>query len=135
MNKQTIAETLEKFLLNRARNLLDVLPNYITKDNISTFESIFEQVSKITTDAFTEAESLGCRDFFSGWRRLLMPFWKFGGCFECAYGDGFTWNDFLNVVVNENATEVEVVKDVYIPTVYFSDKDNKKFYVALVTED
>ena len=90
MNKQTIAETLEKFLLNRARNLLDVLPNYITKDNISTFESIFEQVSKITTDAFTEAESLGCRDFFSGWRRLLMPFWKFGGCFECAYGDGFT---------------------------------------------
>lgn len=135
MNKQAIAETLEKSLLNRVRNLLDVLPNCITKDNISTFESIFKQISKLTSDVFDEAEALSCRDFFSGWRRLLMPFWKFGGCFECAYGDGFTWNDFLNVVINEGAADVEVVKDINIPTVYFSDKDNKKFYVALVTED
>jgi hypothetical protein len=135
MNKQTIAEILEKSLLNRVRNFLDVLPNYIIKDNVATFVSIFEQISKLTSDIFDEAESLGCRDFFSGWRRLLMPFWKFGEYFECAYGDGFTWNDFLNTVVNENATDVEVVKDAYIPTVYFSYKDNKKFYVALVTED
>lgn len=135
MNKQMIADTLEKSLLNRVRNFLDVLPNYITKNNVATFVSIFEQISKLTSDVFDEAESLGCRDFFSGWRRLLMPFWKFGGCFECAYGDGFTWNDFLNIIVNENATDVEVVKDGCIPTIYFSDKNNKKFYVALVTED
>ena len=135
MDKQTIAENLENSLLNRVRSLLNVLPNCLTKDNIATFESIFEQISKLTSDVFDEAKTLGCRDFFSGWRRLLMPFWKFGGCFECAYGDGFTWDDFLNIVVNDNATNVEIIKDVNIPTVYFSDKDDKKYYVALVTED
>lgn len=67
MDKQAIAEKLGKSILDRARNLLSTIPNYISTENEDMFVSVCERISDITTDAFTEAESLGCRDFFSGW--------------------------------------------------------------------
>ena len=105
------------------RGLLVLLPNYISIENEGMFVTVCERISNITTDAFTEAESLGCRDFFSGWRRVLAPLWKGSyGSWEYAYGSGFTWKQFLDYIIECNCNNVDVKKDQDVPTVFFSDK-------------
>jgi hypothetical protein len=137
MNKQTIAEKLEKSILDRVRGLLVLLPNYISTDNKDVFNTVCKSIGKITADAFTEAESLGCRDFFSGWRRLLTPWWIGSyGTWEYAYGEGFTWGQFLDCIIDDNCNSVEVFKDQEIPKILFYDKDNKpQFIIELSRED
>jgi len=137
MDKQTIAEKLEKSVLDRVRGLLVLLPDKITHNNEGMFVTVCERIGKITTDAFTEAESLGCRDFFSGWRRLPPPWWtgSYGGC-EYAYGEGFTWKQFLDCIIESNCNSVKILKDQAIPRVVFYDKDNKpQFCIELSKED
>lgn len=137
MDKQAIAEKLEKSILDRARNLLSTLPNYISTENEDMFVSVCKRISDITTDAFTEAESLGCRDFFSGWRRLLVPFWRNGyGKWEYAYGDGFTWKQFLDYIIESNCNDVVVIKDRNVPVIVFIDKNkDEQFCIKLSVED
>ncbi len=137
MDKQTIAEKLEKSILDRVRGLLVLLPNKITYENEGMFVTVCERVGKITTDAFIEAESLGCRDFFSGWRRVLAPWWKGSyGKWEYAYGEGFTWKQFLDCILEDDCNTVDIRKDQDIPMVFFADKDGKnQFYIELGRED
>ena len=137
MDKQTIAEKLEKSILDRVRGLLVLLPNNITYENEGMFVTVCERIGKITTDAFTEAESLGCRDFFSGWRRLLTPWWIGSyGAYEYAYGEGFTWKRFLDYILESDCHSVEVWKDQEVPKILFYDKSNKpQFIIELGRED
>lgn len=137
MDKQIIAEKLEKSILDRVRGLLVLLPNKITYKNEGMFVTVCERIGKITTDAFTEAESLGCRDFFSGWRRVLAPWWKGSyGTWEYAYGEGFTWKQFLDYILENNCNIVDIRKDQDIPTIFFADKDGKnQFCIELGRED
>jgi hypothetical protein len=137
MDKQTIAEKLEKSILDRVRGLLMLLPNNITYKNEGMFVTVCERIGKITSDAFTEAESLGCRDFFSGWRRVLTPWWKGSyNTWEYAYGNGFTWRQFLDYIIESNCNDVEVNKDQDVPTIFFVDKDGKnQFCIELGKED
>lgn len=137
MDKQTIADKLEKSILDRVRGLLVLLPNYISTENEGMFVTVCERVSKITTDAFTEAESLGCVDYFSGWRRLLAPWWK--NCYskwEYAYGAGFTWKQFLDYIIESDCTSVEVNNKIDTPRILFSDKNGvPQFCIELGRED
>lgn len=137
MDKQTIADKLEKSILDRVRSLLTTLPNCISTENEETFVNVCERISDVTTNAFAEAESLGCRDFFSGWRRLLAPFWRNGyGKWECAYGDGFTWKKFLDYIIENNCNDVEINKDKNIPFILFTDKNKiDQFCIELGKED
>lgn len=137
MDKQIIADKLEKSILDRVRSLLITLPNYISTENEETFVTVCERISDITDDAFTEAESLGCRDFFSGWRRLLVPFWRnCYGKWEYAYGDGFTYKQFLDYIIENNCNDVEVIKDRNIPVIVFIDKNkDEQFCIKLDRED
>ena len=137
MDKQIIAEKLEKSILNRVRGLLVLLPNKITHENEGKFVTVCERISKITTDAFTEAESLGCRDFFSGWRRVLTPWWKGSyNTWEYAYGDGFTWKQFLDYILECNCDNVKIKRDQNIPMILFADKDDiDQFCIELSKED
>lgn len=137
MDKQTIADKLEKSILDRVRGLLVLLPNYISAENEGMFVTVCERVSKITTDAFTEAESLGCRDYFSGWRRLFAPWWKNSyGKWEYAYGAGFTWKQFLDYIIESRCTNVEVNKSIDTPRILFSDKNGvQQFCIELGRED
>lgn len=137
MDKQAIAEKLEKSVLNRVRGLLILLPNFITPENEGMFVTVCERIGKITTDAFTEAESLGCRDFFSGWRRILAPWWTDSyGKWEYAYGEGFTWKQFLDYIIESDCTSVEVNKNIDTPRILFSDKNGvQQFCIELGRED
>lgn len=137
MDKQIIADKLEKSILDRARNLLSTLPNYISTENEEMFVTVCERISDITDDAFTEAESLGCIDFFSGWRRLLVPFWRNGyGEWEYAYGDGFTWKQFLDYIIESKCNDVVVIKDRNVPVIVFIDKNkDEQFCIKLDRED
>ena len=137
MDKQAISEKLEKSILDRVRGLLVLLPNYISTENEGMFVTVCERIGKLTTDAFTEAESLGCRDLFSGWRRILAPWWIGSyGKWEYAYGKGFTWKQFLDYILECNCNTVNVKKDQDIPMIFFSDKDNKpQFCIELGKED
>jgi hypothetical protein len=119
MDKQIIAEKLEKSVLDRARGLLVLLPNNITPENEDMFVTVCERIGKITTDAFTEAESLVCRDFFSGWRRVLAPWWAGSyNKWEYAYGEGFTWKRFLDYILECNCNKVTIKKDQEIPMMF-----------------
>ena len=137
MDKQTVAEKLEKSVLDRVRGLLVLLPNEITHENEGMFITVCERISKITTDVFAEAESLGCRDFFSGWRRVLTPWWT--GSYEkweYAYCEGFTWKRFLDYILECNCNTVTVKKDQDIPRIFFSDNNGKdQFCIELGKED
>lgn len=137
MDKQLVAEKLEKSILDRVHNLLLMFPDRLTEDNADTFVNICESVSKITTDAFTEAESLGCRDFFSGWRRVLAPWWTGSyGSWEYAYGKGFTWKDFIEYILDSKCNTVSIDSNSEIPKIFFRDSNNKpKFLIELGKED
>ena len=137
MDKQIIADKLEKSILDRVRGLLALLPNYISTENEDTFIATCEKISDITTNAFTEAEYLGCRDFFSSWRRLLTPWWKNSyGKLEYAYGNGFTWKHFLDYVIESDCIGVKVEKYCNTPRISFSDKNGvQQFCIELSIED
>ena len=125
MDKQSIAENLEKSILDRVRSLLLTLPDRLTEDNAEVFVSICERIDKITTDAFTEAESLGCRDFFSGWRCVLAPWWIGSyGSWEYAYGKGFTWKDFIKYILDSKCNAVTI-----------DSNSKQKFLIELGKED
>ena len=137
MGKQAVAEKLEKSVIDRVRGLLALLPNSITRENGGMFVTVCEKAEVITTDAFTEAESLGCRDFFSGWRRVLTPWWK--GSYdkwEYAYGEGFTWKQFIDYILECNCNTVDIKKEQDVPTIFFAGKDGKnQFCIELSKED
>lgn len=137
MDKQLIAEKLEKSVLDRVRGLLVLLPNNITYENEGMFITVCERIGKITTDAFTEAESLGCRDFFSGWRRVLTPWWKGSyNTWEYAYGDGFTWKQFFDYILECSCNNVKIKRDQNIPMIFFANKDDiDQFCIELSKED
>jgi len=137
MDKQVIAEKLEKSVLDRVCGLLALLPNSITHENGGMFVTVCEKVEGITTDAFTEAKSLGCRDFFSGWRRVLTPWWKGGyDKWEYAYGEGFTWKQFIDYILECNCNTVDIKKEQDVPTIFFAGKDGKnQFCIELSKED
>ena len=137
MDKQIIADKLEKSILDRARKLLSTLPNYISTENEEIFVNVCERISDITDDAFTEAEALGCIDFFSGWRRLLTPWWIGSyGTYEYAYCDGFTWKQFLDYIIESKCNDVVVIKDKIVPVIVFIDKNkDEQFCIKLDRED
>lgn len=137
MDKQIIAEKLEQSILERVRNIMINIPSKLTAENKNDFVSICERIENITECAFTEAEALGCRDFFSGWRRILAPWWKNGyDNWEYAYGEGFTWDQFLDYIIECNCNTINLkIKD-RIPTIFFANKENKnQFCIELGTED
>ena len=137
MDKQTIADKLEKSILDRVRGLLVLLPNYISTENEGMFVTVCERVSKITIDAFTEAEFLGCVDYLSGWRRSFAPQRKNGyGRWEHAYDTGLTWKQFLDYILDLSCTDVEVNKNIDMPRLSFSDKNGvQQFCIELGIED
>lgn len=101
------------------------------------FVTVCENVEAITASTFTEAESLGCRDFFSGWRRVLTPWW-IGNYrkWEYTYSDGFTWKQFIDYILECNCNTVDIKKGQDVPTVLFADKDGKnQFCIELSKED
>jgi hypothetical protein len=137
MDKHIISDKLEKSILDRVSGLLVLLPNYISTENENLFVIACDRISAITSDAFTEAETLGCRDFFSSWRRILTPWWKMANnkC-EYAYGDGFTWKRFLNYIIESECTIVEVNSKINTPRVSFSDSNGvQQFSIELSIED
>ena len=79
MNK---AEMLSDEVTKNIRSIMLRLPNVLNKHNIYLFVMACEKIEKICSDAFNDAERLGIRDVFSCWRKLLIPFWKFGGVWE-----------------------------------------------------
>lgn len=136
MDKQIIADKLENSIIDNVRELLNLLQDSISTKNKNTFIAVCDKIDKITADAFIEAEYLGCRDFFSGWRRILTPWWKNGyGKWECAYGDGFTWEQFLDYIIESDCVNVESNK-ISTPNISFSDKNGvPQFYIELTKED
>lgn len=137
MHKQIISDKLEKSVIDCARGLLELLPNYISNENENLFEVARDRISAITSDAFTEAEYLCCRDFFSSWRHILTPWLKNGyDKLEYAYGTGFTWKQFLNYIIDDDCASVKIKKDCDIPSILFRDNNGvQQFRIELSIED
>lgn len=136
MDKQIIAEQLEASIIKHVQDILTTIPSKLDKDNLDLFVNICNSIDAITSNAFTEAERLGCRDFFSGRRRLFIPYWKFYNKYEVAYGEYFSWHNYLFYAIECQCTDVEIILDDNNPGFYLiDDKCNKQFLVSLEKED
>lgn len=133
--KQDKAEQLGSEMVEQIYLIMSKLPKNLEKENIDGFVNSCEQINKITTDAFKEAEKRGVRDIFSGWRKILIPFWKFGGHWENAYGTGFTWENFLEIILEEGCIEVSLDKNKKHPELLFQKNNKTEFTITLVDED
>ena len=136
MTKQEIASKLERNILDRVSILLSLLPNKITNNNISKCADVCRGIEQITTDAFAEADALGVGDFFSGWRRVLIPYWSMSYGLECAYGKGFSWDRFLEYALECGCSKVQLYDNTSVPSFCLLNKSDKpEFVVALEKED
>lgn len=133
--KQDKAEQLGAEMTEQIYSIMSELPKKLEKENVGMFANACEQISKITTHAFSEAEKRGIRDIFSGWRKILIPFWKFGNIWESAYGTGFTWEQFLKTILEEGCTEVSLSKDKKHPELLFQKNNKTEFTITIVNED
>jgi hypothetical protein len=133
--KQNKAEQLGVEMVEQIYSIMSKLPKKLEKENVGMFANACEQISKITTHAFSEAEKRGIRDIFSGWRKILIPFWKFGNIWESAYGTGFTWEQFLETILEEGCTEVSLSKDKKHPEILFQKNNKTEFTITIVDED
>ena len=133
--KQYNAEQLGVEMVEQIYSIMSKLPKILSKDNLNTFSNVCKKVDKICKGAFEEAEKIGVRDIFSGWRKLLIPFWKFGGQWENAYGTGFTWKQFLETILEEGCTEVSLNRDKKHPELLFQKENKTEFTITLVDED
>ena len=130
--KQDIAEQLGEEIVATVNEVMDTLPKNLTKDNLTVFSNACEQIDTICTKAFDEAKRRGIRDLFCCWRKILIPFWKFGGNWENAYAKGFTWLDFLNTILEEGGVDIRHDSK---PELSFYQSDTKLFCIRLVDED
>ena len=133
--KQDKAEQLGAEMTKQTYFIMSKLPKMLSKDNLNIFATACKETDKLCKDAFEEAEKRGVRDIFSGWRKLLIPFWKFGGHWENAYGTGFTWKQFLETILEEGCTKVSLSKNKKHPELFFQKKNKTEFTITLVDED
>jgi hypothetical protein len=133
--KQNKAEQLGAEITKQVYSVMSELPHTLDKTNLGVFVDACEQIDQICKDAFSEAEKRGVRDFFGGWRKLLIPFWKFAGDWANAYGEGFTWKGFLETILKENYTEVSLYNDKKYPSLSFVKNGKKEFNISLMDED
>ena len=133
--KQNKAEQFGAEITEQVYSIMSELPHTLEKTNLVVFADACRQIDHICTEAFSEAEKRGVRDFFGGWRKLLIPFWKFAGDWAKAYGEGFTWEQFLETILKENCTEVSLYNDKRYPSLSFIKNGKKYFNISLVNED
>ena len=133
--KQDKVEQLGTEMTDQTYSIMSKLPNMLSKDNLNIFANACKETDRICKDSFKEAEKRGVRDIFSGWRKILIPFWKFGGCWENAYGTGFTWKQFLEKILEENCTEVSLSENKKYPELLFQKNNKIEFTISLVDED
>lgn len=136
MNQQEVASILEQDILNRVKIMFDLLPSNLTKENKDKCADICRGIEQLTTEAFAEADHLGIRDFFSGWRRVLIPYWSMTYGLTNAYGKGFTWDAFLDYALECNCSKIEKRDNYNRPSFAILNKhNNPEFVVALEKED
>lgn len=133
--KQDKAMQLGLKITEQVYSVMSELPHILDKANLVVFADACRQIDHICTDAFSEAEKRGVRDFFGGWRKLLIPFWKFAGDWSNAYSKGFTWEGFLETILKENCTEVSLYEDKKYPSLNFIKNGKKEFNISLMNED
>ena len=114
---------LEKEFNDLAYKAFSVLPNKLTKENISGFVEACHKVSSL------------CRD--PKLYRLLIPFHHLTFGWQSAYGEGFTWELFLKSILEDGCTDVECSMGYFGPILLFSDKDHSEinFRISVVHDD
>lgn len=136
MSQQDIAISLEHSVVDRTKVLLSLLPKKITNDNLDECADVCKGIEQITSDAYAEADSLGIKDIFSGWRRVLIPYWSMSYEWPCKYKREFTWADYLEFALECGCNKVELFEYNDTPSFGILDKSNKlQFVVALEKEN
>lgn len=100
------------------------LPNTLTKENLSLFSKACEYVDDLCNDP---------KSF-----RLLMPFHNLTFGWQSAYASGFTWDKFLNEIIEDHCTTVDCVITNFGPRLLFKNGSlNKRpeFCISMEHDD
>lgn len=113
------SKTIEQFAINQ----FDSLPDYLSKDNVELFETTLYNIDKL------------CADNPNAYR-LTMPFHKLTFGWQSVYAHGFTWEDFLKDIIDNNYINVrKVLNKSNTCIVFYNNSCEARFLVCLVTED
>lgn len=136
--KQRRSDSLAMEIKKESIVLINQLPGFLTKDNLDFVVSIMDNINRLTDKSlFDRAEKLGIRDFFSSWRLLFLPFWKLTFGWDSAYGEGFTWKDFLSTLLERKENRIKKCVDLDKPigVEFYDDFHVLMALVSLVKED
>lgn len=104
-----------------AFTIFGALPNKLTKENISDFAEACNKVSALCSDPKLY--------------RLLIPFHHLTFRWQSAYGEGFTWQKFLEDIIADGCTSVECTKGQFGPGLWFSNGSREEFGISMVHDD
>lgn len=94
---------------NLAYTIFSALPTKLNTSNVTTFSEVCEYVDHLCGDN-------------PNLYRLLMPFHYLTFGWQPAYGDGFTWEQFLKDIIEDGCIDVVCSMTNYGPALWFEDK-------------
>lgn len=106
-----IKETANKvgFMLDcYASFLLKNLPETLTRENAHLFLKVFDRIESVTEYGYETARKLGDGVLSFGAERMLVPFHHLTWSWENAYTRDFTWEAFLNSMIESGDTVVQI---------------------------
>lgn len=110
---------IEQFTLNHFR----ALPEFLSEDNEDMFENALCLIDRLCADN-------------PNTYRLLMPFHKLTFGWQSAYARGFTWEDFLKDIIENDFTNVKKILNKSLPCmIFYNSSGEEGFSVDLVHED
>lgn len=115
-----------KEIIEKCMSACETLPNKLTKQNIPQFLSAINNINNAIKDPELYL--------------LLMPFHHLTWSWENAYADGFTWERFLNDIVESGNTQVIFcetnLENRHLGNVLkFSNEIRENFCIAIVHDD
>lgn len=97
------------FMLDfHASFLLKTLPETLTRKNLHLFLKAFDCIESVTEYGYETAKKFGDEVLEYGAERMLVPFHHLTWSWENAYTRDFTWEAFLNSMIESGDTIVQI---------------------------
>ena len=107
-NIQEIATNIGFMLDNFASRLVEKLPATLARENAHLFLRAFEDIETLTQSGYETAQKVGDEVLDYGAERMLVPFHHLTLEWCNAYTSDFTWEAFLDAMIESGDTTVRV---------------------------
>ena len=88
--------------------LLKTLPETLSRENLHSFLKVFNSIESVTEYGYETAKKFGDDVLECGAERMLVPFHHLTWSWENAYTRDFTWEAFLDSMLESGDTVVQI---------------------------